>query len=977
MGLPLADDVPEQTSVTDLRASLGEDIFAIFCEEVDEIRQRLQTLFPQWQQTPDDPHLRSELRRAFHTLKGSGRMAGAYALGELGWAHENLLNRLISGQLSASPPVLEQIGAAIDALAARQSFFQQATHSDAALDALLAKAHALAAESMATDHAATAPPALSNLLPAPDDAVMGSMDDASEAALIWRMFWEEAPEQLQALETHWQALHEHPEDSAAMRALERHFHTLKGGARMAQLHDMADIAHHAEAQLTDRSSIPASGLATLQQAIDRLHQLAEQYRQLPTPPSTTTGSTIPSLALPGLSRLPWTSTADAGNSLLEQLLSEQAEHLPPLSILAAQDREATQPKPIQTATQPNPPETIRLSTNFIDGLIDHTTQLNIQQAQLQEHFSLMGLDITELARTVARLRQQVRTLELETESQIHDGQRPAAQASGKPGFDPLEMDQYAELQRVSRALAESLSDLVNLEADLAAHVRKGEQLLHHHNQLTRQLQQELLDTRLVAVSTLVPRLRRLVRQVGNELGKEVELQVEGESCELDRNLLQRMAAPLEHLLRNAIAHGIETPAERVQQGKPRIGTITLSISRDDNALLIRCQDDGQGLNRTELQRKAIELGLLAPDQTVTAAELDRLILRPGFSTASTVSQIAGRGIGMNVVHSELKALGGSIQIHSTPGQGTAITLHLPFTLAVHPVLLAAVQEQTYALPLTGIQGVARLSGTAVQAALAANAPGVEFADTLYRLHDLATYLGTPRPAATWVATEHFPVIFVQHQGQAMAWVVDRLLGRREVVLQPLGTLFRHCRLYTAATIAPDGRVLLMPDWTELMRQAELGQPPATELTPTAPANPHLPTAPRIMVVDDSVTVRRVTEKFLSNQGYNVQTANDGMDALEQIAEFRPDAMLLDIEMPRMDGFELLGQLRRDPLWQALPIIMISSRTAHKHRDHAASLGATGFLGKPYQNEVLLDAIRTVLADRQHADDTTPEEAAAC
>lgn len=525
------------------------------------------------------------------------------------------------------------------------------------------------------------------------------------------------------------------------------------------------------------------------------------------------------------------------------------------------------------------------------------------------------------------------------------------------------MDQYAELQRVSRSLAESLNDLVNLEADLSGQLRKGEQLLQEDMRTTRQIQQDLLETRLVALTMLVPRLRRLTRQTATELGKQVTLEVQGEDCELDRNLLQHMTAPLEHLIRNAISHGLETPEAREQAGKSATGQVTLSVSRDDAEIVMSFRDDGRGLNREKLLKRGRELGFIQPGQTLPDNELDRLILRTGFSTADTVSQIAGRGIGMDVVHSELKALGGSLQIESTPGQGTEFIMRLPFTMVVNPVLLAEVHGQIFALPMTGIQGLARLPGDKINKLLESTDSRLEFAEQHYTVRQLAEQLGAGA-IHEFTADEMFPVVFYSLHGQSIAWVIERIKGRREVVLQPLGVLFNECRLYSAATVSPDGSVFLVADMAELARRVvqegqELAEAVVEEIAETQPEEPAGP--PRIMVVDDSITVRRVTEKFLNAKEYVVATAKDGMEALERVAEFRPDAVLLDIEMPRMDGFELLGHLRRDPQWSNLPIIMISSRTAQKHREHALSLGATSFLGKPYQNEILLDTLQHVLS----------------
>lgn len=1166
---------PSQPEPPSLHESLGDEIFEIFTEEVAEITTTLGDLFPQWDKDRNDHGLLTEIRRGFHTLKGSGRMAGAFALGEFGWAYENLLNHILSGQLPANDRVSSQVHKAIQELESRLAFFQTAQAVDAGVESMVTAAEAIVAgedditpvfqpalartneesntskiiapegwlvddeseaeasvveaedwlqsdvaaetaevpqeakpqaevetasvadvatsedwlqqadneedgstpvsedwlQSDEAEESGVAEPVEAHVPPESDDwlqdtfeaetasvesegiqQVAGEADTPeemleevldftdlslpieepeplflhadvvpasrsaieeeqdAETQMIWQLFWEEVPDQLQSLDQNLQRLLDEPGDQEIIRELEREFHTLKGGARMAQLTDMADISHEAESLLNHLSGSGGADqevLDTLQASIDKLHSLAEIYQQggavaQPIPASESTLPVAEPLLEPedirqveseARSEMPVfaveTDTADGGediqeqeealtdswakleveqgefSSLLERMLAEQAESLPDISVLGIPARvETTSVQVTEEPKQANNHETIRLQASFIDHLIDSAVGLNVQQIRMSEYFNGMGGDVAELGRTVARLRQQIRALELESEAQIHDGRSIKSATAAGPGFDPLEMDQYAEIQRISRSLAESLNDLVNLEADLSGQLRKGEQLLQEDMRTTRKIQQALLETRLVALTMLVPRLRRLVRQTAGELGKQVNLGVQGEECELDRNLLQNMTAPLEHLIRNAISHGIETPEERESKGKPAIGNITLNVSRDDSEIVIRFRDDGRGLNREKLLKRGQELGFIQPGQTLPDNELDRLILRTGFSTADAVSQISGRGIGMDVVHSELKALGGSLQIESTPGEGTEFIMRLPFTMVVNPVLLAEVHGQVFALPMSGIQGLARISGGDIRKLLDSGEKQLEFAGELYHLRQLAEQLGAGAQSE-FAEEDMFPVVFCNVQAQAIAWVIDRIKGRREVVLQPLGVLFNACRLYSAATVSPDGAVYLVPDMAELARRVMHDNKAVDDsviVEENTPPEPEVPAGPpRIMVVDDSITVRRVTEKFLNAQEYVVATAKDGMEALERVGEFRPDAVLLDIEMPRMDGFELLGHLRRDPQWQTLPVIMISSRTAQKHREHALSMGATSFLGKPYQNEILLDTLQDVLA----------------
>jgi chemosensory pili system protein ChpA (sensor histidine kinase/response regulator) len=949
---------------------LGDEIFSIFSEEVAEINQTLADLYPQWDKDRTDRGLLMEIRRGFHTLKGSGRMAGAFALGDFAWVHESLLNQVLGGQLAANDQVSSVIADAIRELRARETFFQTAQAADVRVSHTVENVTAFMEGKVLL-------PVLDQLVD--DDAPEeDAQAQAVDTHLVWQLFWEEFPEQLQALDHNLQRLQANPSDHEIIHELEREFHTLKGGARMACVPALADVSHEAEtllALLPCSSDVSPAAIEALQESVDKLHALAEQARNAPaavTPtPAPVLAEQAPTEEEPSVAVGTYLvgDSEDESSSLLERILVEQADNLPDISVLGIASRPSIAAQAVNESTTPvGNHETIRLPAVFVDNLIDRVVGLNVQQVRLSEHFNGMGVDVDELIRTVARLRQQIRALELESEAQIHDGRSSRSSSSSTVvhssggEFDALELDQYAEIQRISRSLAESLNDLVNLESDLSSQLRKGEQLLQEDMRTTRQIQQDLLDTRLVALTMLVPRLRRLTRQMAAELGKQVTLEVQGEECELDRNLLQHMTGPLEHLIRNAVAHGIEMPDERIRRGKSPTGRITLSVSRDEAEIVIRFRDDGQGLDREQVRQRGVELSLLGADETLPDNELDRLILRPGFTTAKTVSQIAGRGIGMDVVHSELKALGGSLQIESRTGQGAAFSMRLPFTLIVNPVLLVDVDAQVFALPLSGIQGLARLSGADVQKVLATEEQQLEFAGEFYRVRQLAEVLGMGGIAA-FPPEEMLPIVFFKLHEHTVAWVISRIRGRREVVLQPLGALFKDCRLYSAATVAPDGSVFLVPDMAELARRI-VGSDSSVMGVAAASATPktvsHVGPA-RILVVDDSITVRRVTEKFLNTQEYAVSTAKDGMEALEQIGDFLPDVVLLDIEMPRMDGFELLGHLRRDPQWRDLPVVMISSRTAQKHREHAVALGATGFLGKPYQNEILLSTLQSVLA----------------
>ena len=836
----------------------------------------------------------------------------------------------------------------------------------------------------------------------PEPKVPVEYDDQSENELVWSMFREELPDQLRNIDSCMQTLNTKPAEWEVRRSLERELHTLKGGARMARLTDLGDLSHEAETLLEKlgRHASPqevTSKLRSLQSLIDQINSLAEKYMALesapadqelvveakpipiPTPvaklepepvakqptiieqpKSEATASPEAYLNAPKLN-----APVKTYDSLLERLLAEKAQTLPDLSVLVEKKAEKKQvvANLSDEANAALAQEQIRLPAVFLDKMIDRAGSLNMQQNTLSERLQIMTDDVGEFSRTAARLKQLLRSLELETEAQIHAGHRQSAAAQNKGAdFDPLEMDQYSELQRLSRALAESLNDLVNIEADLGVQLRNSGAVLKDALSSSRYLHQDLLETRLVEAMVIVPRLKRIVRQTSTELDREVNLEVDGEAFKLDRHLLQRMTAPIEHLLRNAVSHGIEPAQERTILGKAAHGQITLKVFREDTEIVFQVQDDGRGLNRKRLRAKAEELGLVRPQETLSDQETMRLILRPGFSTAGALSQISGRGVGMDVVSSEVKALGGHLQIASVEGQGTLFTMRLPFAMAANPVLFVGTQSQTYALPLGYVQGLSRLDLAKVREHLDQTDKFISFSGNDYAVRYLG---GLLEPGSQLVLQEDhvYPVVFVRTSGgHCIAWIVDKIFGRREVVLQSLGNLFKESRFYSSATITSDGEVVLLPDMADLALHVN---GVATNIDPSQAAfvipAPERHERPHILVVDDSITVRKVTEKLLVSENMLVGTAKDGLEALEILEKFDPDLILMDIEMPRMDGFEVLESVRQNPDWNHVPIIMISSRTAEKHQQRAEQLGANSFLGKPYQNQELMALIRRYLA----------------
>ena len=624
---------------------------------------------------------------------------------------------------------------------------------------------------------------------------------------------------------------------------------------------------------------------------------------------------------------------------------------PPITRPPAGQKPAADVRPMRAAAERQ--EFARIDAELLEDLLNAAGEISIYHSRLNQQVNLFEFHVVELEVTVARLRQQLRKLEIETEAQIMHSHQDTFVAKD---FDPLELDRYSNIQQLSRALAESANDLASLKDLLRSVTNEAESLLVQQSRVTAELQDGLMRTRMVPFERHVPRLTRLVRQVAEEAGKRAELAVEGASGELDRQVLEKMLPPFEHMLRNAVVHGIEDARVRQSAGKPAVGRITIRLHREGAEMVIDVADDGAGLDVNAIRRKAFELDLLKPDADVNDQEIMDLILKPGFSTAGSVTQSAGRGVGMDVVANEVKKLGGSLRISSVTGQGTNFTVRLPFTLAITQALIVRAADEIYALPLPTVEGVARIPRRELESLLSHSEPSYQYGEQAYKFRHLGMYLGSQAAKLPEDDTS-VPVILVRAGEYSAALLVDELVASREIVVKALGPQLASIRGISGATILGDGRVVLILDIHALVRTGA----PVVEVRKVAPKPAD--ERPVALVVDDSITVRRVTERFLQRSGLRVETAKDGLDAISVMQEHKPDIILLDIEMPRMDGYEFASHVRNDPRVADVPIIMITSRVGDKHRARAIELGVNDYLGKPYQDQQLLDAIRRQLEDR--------------
>jgi chemosensory pili system protein ChpA (sensor histidine kinase/response regulator) len=467
-----------------------------------------------------------------------------------------------------------------------------------------------------------------------------------------------------------------------------------------------------------------------------------------------------------------------------------------------------------------------------------------------------------------------------------------------------------------------------------------------------------MNTRLLPFSGIAPRLERVVRQTNAELGKESKLYINGASNEIDRTVLDKVTAPIEHIVRNAIAHGIETPEQRQSLGKPEAGLLTISIERQGSEFLITISDDGQGIDVEKVKQKALSLGLINPDNIPSDDILISLILTSGFSTAESVSQVAGRGVGMDVVSNEIRALKGRLSIQSTSGKGTSFSIRLPLTLSVIQALLVSASNQQYAVPISNLHSGERISVAQIKSLMSNESPTYQFNGEQYDFIPLCHLLGAPLTLPD-NNKQQLPLLLLNTGTLKVALLVEQVNNAREIVIKSIGKQLNTIRALNGATILGDGQVVFIID-IPLLVEEFLATDDHYELKSATADQKNQPVA---MVVDDSITIRKASGNFLKRQGFELMTAKDGLDALSQLSEQKPDIILLDVEMPRMDGFEFAATMRSDDNLKHIPIIMITSRTGDKHRQRAADIGVDVYLGKPYQDDELIAAMKSQLGSQ--------------
>ena len=981
-GEPGADEPLEE------QGDFDPEVAAIFTEEALELIDASERALSDWRSEPMSAEYRSALKRPLHTLKGGARMAGITAMGDLSHELETLVMQIDNGNVVADRPVFDLMQASLDELARMREAVANGRPVPSAR-ATIARIHALSRPGVVQ---AAAPALDTPPRPAPVAAPLPPVSQAAvvvppaptppvvpiEHASMPQTGSVEFDAQDQPIELQFA-----PESGASGWPDAQALENAESEEIVLSSDDLApsqDLQEQWAESLGPLGEPPSAG--PLAASPEEPNTEALQAEEALAPPATPEELFAEAFAADPVAQFqpvepqfePGQSPPQVAPEHPQPVLVEAPAPAPVATSVAVAfarlsesrgDETPASPIPVPPGREPVAPadrvEMARVDADLLDQLLNISGEASIARSRLEQQLGSIDFNLGELSRTVTRLKEQLRSLEIETEAQILH--RHEDESGHRGDFDPLELDRYSSIQQFSRALAETANDVASIQQLLENLTKDTQNLLQQQARTITELQNGLMRTRMVPFQRHVQRLARIVRQAASDTGKRAELVVEGAAGELDRQGLERMLPPFEHMLRNAVVHGIEKPDERVRRNKPESGRIVLELHREGAEVMVRLSDDGGGMNLNAIREKGVALGLIPAGQVLSDEDAMQLILEPGFSTAGTITQQAGRGVGMDVVATEIKRLGGALHMESKLGEGTVFTIRLPFTLAISHALVVRTGEEFYALPLPTVEGVLRLSKAEVTAHLGRDGAAFDYGGQKYRFQHLATFVSLePSPLPEQDVT--IPVVLVRAGEHSTGLVTDELVGSREIVVKSVGPQISSIRGISGATILGDGRIVIILDIGALVRAEWRGRPQGPVV-----AKEKTDKRTFAMVVDDSITVRRVTQRLLERNGMRVLTARDGMDAVALLQDNVPDIILLDIEMPRMDGYEVAAHVRNDPRLKDVPIIMITSRVGEKHRARAIELGVDDYLGKPYQEAQLLDAISPLVERSRAARDT--------
>jgi len=762
-----------------------------------------------------------------------------------------------------------------------------------------------------------------------------------------QIFIEEAHDILEAVNRSFNDWSKDTLQIECLNSILRELHTFKGSSRMVGLKGISEYTHSLEqlVQKIQQGEITADEhvLKELRRFFDYLHLYIDSYSH---------HTFFPESDVP----------IDAIKEILNEEPTTRIDKDEPV-IIHEEVEESSQKK---LKKQESPTETIRIRADLLEKFSNLAGRINVSRSHLEQQVKAANEYLIEISKEIKLVQESMKNIEVKTDANLRLYQETIG-ARNYEEFDILEMDRYSSLQQSIRVLEDKLTQLEDLSEMVIHSLRNAEGILVEQKRSAKSLEEGIIHTRLISIDYLVPRLERIVRQVSQELGKEVHLKFARIEGEIDRRILDRLISSLEHMVRNAIDHGIESPNVRLNIGKPELGVITLSLFRQGNQFIVQLIDDGQGIDVEKVKQKAVEKYFWPAKVPMHKDDAIKMIFLSGFSTKDEVSQISGHGVGMDVVNTEINKLGGTLWIDTEPNQGTRFTIRLPFTISLNQALVFKSHNQFYALQLSQLAGVARMSCAEAKNRVVTKQRDIEYAHITYQLFFLSELLGDNIAEEFRNHIYSLSVIFLHSEESSVAVIVDKMVGSNEIVIKPAGSQLQFVREISGVSLLGDGQIVLVLDPQYLMQRAlqmqqgNLLQEPA----PLVPAFKMNYDKAKVLVVDDSYTVRQVTTRLLKRNQFEPFQAKDGVDALLLMEDVLPNIVLLDIEMPKMDGFEVLEKMRASDKLKSVPVIMITSRSGEKHRLRAVQAGANAYLTKPYLEEDLLMLLKRFVHGGEH------------
>lgn len=963
--------------------SIDKAILAGFVEEVRSYLPRIAEGIESLRKNPHQSQVLEETHRYAHTIKGAASMVGLASLSHIAYCLEDALEAIAAGQLELddeAAALLRKITAQVEGYLEgvlsgtlyERPLLAEATRAYRRLRGLSEREDETAVEEVLAGIADGPAPATEEVA---QPAVLPMAETAhyeEPPPELMEAFALEAEDHLRTISTLLSNLDKQPEHRDLLQDVRRSVHTLKGAAGAVGLRATAQLAHRMEDLLDE---LYEGSLTVDPDIIDLLFASVDTLEDM-------TGGKADDKAAHGTLQELYTTYS----TLLDQLPAARQptyrleplgeERIIDLAELAAHPSGEPEPeiaeKKAMAPARYGHDEVVRVPLGRLDELVRLASELAISRTVFEQRVTDYVHAVEELQFSADRLRRVSSNLETRYEASALGGRllMPSGvrrignlsheEALNTYGFDELELDRYTEFHRLSRELAETVSDIRTMGNELGDLIGEFDGILNQQGRLSNDIQDKLMQIRMMPLATLSTRLHRTVRVLAREQSKLVELVLEGEDTELDKSVLDQMADPLLHLLRNAVDHGIEPPALRRVMGKPERGVIRLHACYEGNQVVIRVSDDGAGLEPEILRSTAISGGYVSETGApqLSDDDLRSLIFLPGFSTAGEVSEVSGRGVGLDIVRTNVYKLKGTVTLDSTPGEGVTFTIRLPMTMAITRALLVKAHSETFAVPLDAVTQITRVEREEIEHV--GQEPVIRVGEQIYPLFNLGEVLNLKQPADE--TAKRLPMLILHAGAKQIALVVDQLVAGREIVVKPLGNHLRRIHAVTGATLMGDGSVVLILNPNEIA--AEPAQPEMWDQLHLQPPAARAREALTVLVVDDSVSVRRVVANLIKSAGWQPVTARDGLEALEIVHHSArpPDLILADIEMPRMDGYELMSALQAQDAYRDIPLVILTSRAGDKHRRKAMELGALGYVVKPYQDETLLSLIRRLVQE---------------